>query len=221
MMARVCAEYLSAIAIPVGLSPIYYYPRGLGLAPLNVLAAIILPAMAIGLWLRRRDRPWTFFCAAWFALALLPESNLVPLAQLRADRFLYLPLVGAGIWVAIAGEAAIARCMPQPGRRRAYACAVATAAIAGFAVATRTSAAVWQSDTTAWSRVAARDPWAALAQLFLAHARRADGDPVGAAAAYRAALRLDPSLLDAAGGLAAVGGESDARPDAGAPVASR
>ena len=30
-------------------------------------------------------------------LTLLPESNLVPLAQLRADRFLYLPLFAVAV----------------------------------------------------------------------------------------------------------------------------
>ena len=90
-----------AIFLPLGLSPIYYYPPGTAFTPLNALALIAIVAAGVFLVARRRHLPWTFFCFAWLALALLPESNVFPLAQLRADRFLYLPLFGPALWLAI------------------------------------------------------------------------------------------------------------------------
>ena len=172
------AEYLASAMVKSrrrqssNLAPIYYYRRALALEPLNLLALGALAALAVWLVVRRRRVPWTFFCAAWFGVALLPESNVAPLAQLRADRFLYLPLLGAAIWFAIGLErlprlvAAPVWAAPLPGRLAGAALVIACA------LATHASAAVWRSDVSAWTRVAERHPWSATAFLLLGHAHR-------------------------------------------------
>jgi hypothetical protein len=197
MIARVTAEYLTATFVPVGRSPIYYYQRSLALQPLNLLALLALSALAVWLVARRRRIPWTFFCAAWFAIALLPESNIFPLTQLRADRFLYIPLLGVAMWVAV-GFARWPAPAAAPGWAARLPARVAAAAlVGGLALATHASAAVWRSDVTAWTRVAERHPWSSTAFLLLGHARLGADDPAGAAAAYRRAAELRPDYADA------------------------
>jgi len=198
MMARVTTEYLSAAFVPVGLSPIYYYRQGSAFAPVNVLAALILVAFTAWLVVWRRRAPWTFFCFAWFVLALLPESNVVPLAQLRADRFLYLPLLGATVWIAVV----LARIQAQqrPSRAialRAVPSAAAAALIVLLALQSRATAPIWRSDVTAWSRVVDCHPWCGTALLLLGHAYRAAGDAAAAEGRYHGALALAPGLADA------------------------
>ena len=197
MVARVTAEYLSAMFLPVGLSPVYYYQRALAFAPLNWAALAALGAFGGWVVVRRRQVPWTFFCAAWFAIALLPESNVVPLAQLRADRFLYLPMLALGVWIAVGIER-----LPSLGGVPAWAARL-PARVTGVALAsvlamtTAGSAAVWQSDVTAWTRVVAGHPWSAMAFVLLGHARLAADDRSGAEAAYLHAVKLAPDLADA------------------------
>jgi hypothetical protein len=197
IMARIAAESLTAMFLPIALSPIYYYRRAFALEPLNWLALAALTTLAGWLTVRRRRLPWTFFCAAWFAFALLPESNLMPLAQLRADRFLYLPLLGAAVWLAVGLERLPALLAAPAWARRLPARLTAAAVVAVLAVATHASAAVWRSDVTAWTRIAERHPWSSTAFLLLGHAQLADGDPAGAEAAYRHALALAPDLAEA------------------------
>src|SRR5262250_1451644 len=53
MLARVTAEYLGAIFVPLALSPIYYYQSALAWQPLNLLAVAALVALAAWLIARR------------------------------------------------------------------------------------------------------------------------------------------------------------------------
>ena len=153
MMARVTAEYLTAMFAPFARSPIYYYQRSVALQPLNLLAVVALSALAVWLVARRRRVPWTFCCAAWFAITLLPESNVFPLTQLRADRFLYLPLLGAAMWVAVGFAQLSALATARPWAARLPARIAAAALVAALALATHASAGVWRNDVTAWTRV--------------------------------------------------------------------
>jgi len=191
-VARATLEYVLAVLLPVGLSPVYYYQRALAFAPLNFAALALVLLVPVWLLRRRRAWPWTFFSAAWFALALLPESNVFPLATLRADRFLYLGMVGVGVWFAIGFEG-----LAAAAGRRGPAVAVAAAVVALLAALTHASAGIWRDDVSAWTRVAERHPWSSLAAVMQGHAYREAGNPSAAEAAYREALRRQPLRTEA------------------------
>ncbi|HTY87075.1 MAG TPA: tetratricopeptide repeat protein [Candidatus Acidoferrum sp.] len=78
-----------------------------GLALLAVLVAIGFAAA------RNPKLALLGFGLLWTGLFLLPVSNLVPMMQYMAERFLYLPLIG---W--LMGLAAIAAVAPRPSRVR-------------------------------------------------------------------------------------------------------
>jgi protein O-mannosyl-transferase len=99
-MFPVAPEYLRLLC---GLPPFcfdYSYMQG---APLHsalsggvlggVLLVLFFSALAAWLW-RRPQWRMSAFGLLWVALFLLPVSNLVPMAQYMAERFLYLPLMG-------------------------------------------------------------------------------------------------------------------------------
>ena len=75
------------------------------LVGLVLLAGLIL----VGAWAWRK-RKWSLvgFGLLWTGLFLLPVSNLLPMMQYMAERFLYLPLVG---WLLVLG--AVLLNMPQ------------------------------------------------------------------------------------------------------------
>jgi len=81
-----CVDYNYMVA-----EPPYAFLSG------RVLGGLALALLAAGLavWLWRRPR-WrlTAFGLAWIGLFLLPVSNLIPMMQYMAERFLYLPMMG-------------------------------------------------------------------------------------------------------------------------------
>jgi len=192
MMSRVALENVTALLLPLNLSTIYYYPRADVYAPLNFAAFAAILLAGAYLIVRRRRHPWTFFCVAWIVLVLAPESNIVPLAQLRADRFLYLPVIGFGVWVAVAVERLYAA---VPRWRRAVA-GIAIFLVGTLAALTRDSASIWRNDVTAWTRAVERNPWCGLAYQMLGVAEFDAGQPLRARVAFERALSLNPRLVE-------------------------
>lgn len=88
-----------------------------------------------------RKPPWRTvgFGLAWFALFILPVSNLVPTMQFMAERFLYLPMVG--ILLAIGAALLYAQ------QSRALAIA-AVAILACWTVIAWQRAAIWRDPVT-------------------------------------------------------------------------
>ena len=56
-------------------------------------AALLVLCVGLGTWLWRK-RDLAVFGLLWLGLFFLPVSNLVPMMQYMAERFLYLPLIG-------------------------------------------------------------------------------------------------------------------------------
>jgi tetratricopeptide (TPR) repeat protein len=67
-------------------------------------ALVLIGAVSLWLWIRRREYTLAAWGWAWFLVALLPVSNLVPIPAFMAERFLHLPFAGlTGAVVALAG----------------------------------------------------------------------------------------------------------------------
>lgn len=195
IVARATLESTVAVFLPLDLSPIYYYQPGSAYTPLNALALLAIVAAGVFLVVRRRRLPWTFFCFAWLALALLPESNLFPLAQLRADRFLYLPLFGPVLWLAI-GIDRLPRVEMSGQPRKLPAIAIAAIVVVILGVFSRSSAGVWHDDVSAWERVVVRHPWSATARMQLGVAHASRGDAKAAELQFLEAVRLRPEMAE-------------------------
>ncbi len=93
--------YLSKIILPVSLAPEYTFQLSESLwQPWSLLSLALLGgAAAIAVSIRRR-LPLVSLGIGWFLVFWLPVSNLVPVAYLAADRYMYLCLPGIGLVVA-------------------------------------------------------------------------------------------------------------------------
>lgn len=201
VVGRVTAEYFADLFLPIALSPIYYYPRAIVYAPLTIGAAAVLLAASVFIVLRRRSHPWTFFCFAWFAVALAPQSNIVPLAQLRPDRYLYLSMIGFGIWIAVVLDRT--RSLgPGPCRIEKRGRWLGVALLLFFASLTVSNARFWRDDISAWQRIVWKHDRAALPRVHLASAYRDAGLPARAEQTLLEARRVDPDLPQVHWGLA-------------------
>ncbi len=192
MVSRVTLEYVDALFLPVNLSPIYYYPKDLAYSPLNVLALVLIVAVCGWVTVRRHRYRWSFFCLWWSLLVLFPESNLLPLAQLRADRFLYLVIVAFGLWIALGIHRA--RQTWSTGWGRMCSRLAAPVLVGVLAALTYRSAGVWHDEVSAWNRVRERHPWCAMAHNMAGQASYDAHDWFGAERSLRESIRLSPQL---------------------------
>ena len=118
-----------------------------GLVVLAFAAAIVVAA--------RRGQRGVAFGLAWFALALGPVSNLIPVPIPAAERFLTLPL--AGIALAAASAAASLSERLLPARWRALR-ATGIAVLVAFAVVVNLRHGAWRDDATLWVDTVAVNP---------------------------------------------------------------
>jgi tetratricopeptide (TPR) repeat protein len=224
--------YLEKIVWPTGLAPFYPFPReGTSLALAATGAAVLIGFTAAALRLARRA-PWLLVGWLWFAGMLVPVIGLVQIGlQARADRYLYLPLIGLSIAVAWGLPDALS------GFRRARRLlpAAACAAIGALAAAAWVQVGVWRDTVTLFEHTLAvtRDNFIAHHALAAAYTRSGrlaearqhfeetirlkpdwpaphfelaslldrQGEPEGAIALYQAGLREQPANPVAQGNL--------------------
>ena len=96
-----CVAYLGKAVAPFGLTVFYPHP-GSSLPIERVLLAVLAIAVATVLAVRfARTRPWLAVGWLWFLGTLVPVLGLVQVgSQAMADRYTYIPLIGASIAVA-------------------------------------------------------------------------------------------------------------------------
>ncbi|HTE17880.1 MAG TPA: tetratricopeptide repeat protein, partial [Armatimonadota bacterium] len=125
--------------------PDYSFMRGGSalLTPANLAGLLLLTGTAVlflwGVW-RRGTHGAVALGLGWLGLALFPVSNLVPMMQYFAERFVYLPLVGA----LIAG----AGLLSVLAARRPKVVPAAAALVAVWAVVATGESAKWRNEQT-------------------------------------------------------------------------
>lgn len=184
---RIQGLYLLQMLLPLRLSPMYP-PRLFAPAVDAVFAASLTALAAIGIagLAAIRRAPVAAAALLWWAAAMAPVSNLYPLYNPMADRYLFLP----GIGMALAAAAWFGRLRGRVVLRAAAAATIAAAAL----LAARTAAylPVWRSNLAVWTSVVAEMPDNPTALANLAHALYERGDHVRAAATGERALAAAP-----------------------------
>jgi Tfp pilus assembly protein PilF len=198
---RSYADYAIDAFWPSGLAVFYPYRADelTGAASIAACAAVVLVS-ALALWIGAARRH-LFVGWFWFVGTLVPMLGLVQMgSQARADRYLYLPLIGLAL--AVGGEAR-ELAQRRPALRRAIAGA-GVVAVAALAVTAYRQVGYWRDSTTLFAHAAAvtRDNLAA--QTMLAKAYRQRGDLARAEQALDTALEIDPESGNARADLALV-----------------
>ncbi|HEX7052145.1 MAG TPA: tetratricopeptide repeat protein [Longimicrobiales bacterium] len=173
------ADYGPAVILPVDRLTTQ---GSLGLA----LGAIVL-ATAVAAW---RRAPLISVAVLWFAITILPVSNiLVLVGVMLAERTLYLPSVAIAL---AAGALARYTRRDQPHRRTVLA-ALALLALTAGAVRTWTRNPVWKSTQTVVRDLFRHHPESFRAQWILGRLLIDDGKTEAGLHLYRRAAALVPS----------------------------
>lgn len=169
-----CADY-SYPALPIASLP----------HALAALVALALLAAAAWRW-RALGLP-----LAWFALTIVPVSNLVvPIGVLMAERLLYLPSVSVCLAGGLGLAALAERARPPLARATLGAVAVA------FAAMVLARNVDWQTPLSLWRDTVAKQPRSALAHANLALSCLTVGDDACARAELAEAVALNPLRSD-------------------------
>jgi tetratricopeptide (TPR) repeat protein len=195
-MLPVFCRYLGMLFWPVDLS-LLYFPVIHRVPDVQVLAAAFLLSLLAwgGVKLFRMDRRFGFWVLV-FWLGLAPVSQIVPLATLMNDRYLYFPLLGAAALFAC-GMAALRDRLNRVRPNWWYLPVVLPLVLAGSVSFLRV--AVWRDPVVAWRDTVAHSPHAERAVEKLAEAYQFATPPQYQEAldGYRRVTAMNPAASNA------------------------
>ena len=186
------SAYLGQMFWPMNLS--VFYPH-LPVPPWQVVSSTLLWACLTVLCLRQaRPRPWLLVGWAWFCVMLLPVIGLVQVGwQARADRYTYLPLIGAFIMLAWG----VAEFFPRSRACRLCPILGAALVLGACLAVTRLQLKHWQNSVALFSHALKVTSGNWLAHNNLGTALAEQGKMDEAVEHFRAALQLNPAYDDA------------------------
>lgn len=194
------AHYVFLTVWPRTLAAQYYgaFDPASGFSDPRVIPAVILLlALSVGsLWLIvRTTHRVAGFGVAWFLVTLLPASQIIPHHEIVADHYLYLPMFGAGLFLAgglIALERAGARELWQ--RVALGACIVAIALLAARSVVRERD---WLDEATLWEATYKAVPQSPRAAYNYGLVLTNRGEHQRAIPYYEETIQRDPTFVKA------------------------
>jgi protein O-mannosyl-transferase len=191
------AAYLGKTFWPAGLSIFYPYhglpPFGHWVSALAML--ILITAMSVG---QMKRRPYLLVGWLWYLGTLVPVIGLVQVgSQAMADRYTYLPLVGAFIMVVWGLTDLLDGCR----LRRPIRGVISGSVIVALVVLTQIQVGHWKDTQTLFDHALRHTDRNFMAHQILAEGMSKAGDLAGAEKHYRETIRIMPSFKQAYTGL--------------------
>lgn len=203
-ISRVAATYIKWMIFPEGISAIpsgqpYLVSASLFDPAVLFSLALIIACFAVIIKTYKSSREVSFF-ALWFFLALLPVSNIVPIPNHIASRYLYLPSAGFCILLAV-----LLNKLPAT---RIFSAGLAVIFLVSYSSITFISNFTWRNNIVLYSKMAKEFPENALVHLDLGDAFKRRGLPERAVSEYKTAISLNPALGEAYNNLGATLGDA-------------
>ena len=200
------ADAITRIANAIRIWPEYvrllFYPRHLVadyspgvIMPVDGFESLVVLGLVVGIAILLLGavawRRWQISLPIfWFAITILPVSNLIfPVGILLAERTLYLPSVAIAVLAAGLAQAVTHR----PGQLRTAGIVAFAAVVVAFSIRTWTRNPVWKSTETVIADLAASHPESFRVQWVLAGNLMREGRVDEAFAHYAVAAELNPS----------------------------
>jgi len=187
-MSKVFATYIKWLFFPVGIHATL--PENNPLVSYSLMDPWVLPSIAllascffIAIIMRKRSKEISFGIF-WFFITLLPVSNILPITNYIASRYLYIPIVGFCLLV----PTILFRSNQLRHARRV----IIVTFLVFFPMFTLIRNIAWKNDTVLWLEMVENYPNNALAHSNLGLCYRRSGFIDKAIKEYRLALSLDP-----------------------------
>jgi protein O-mannosyl-transferase len=190
---EVLLRYVGQLLVPLRLVAEYSDytdPVRRGLTDPLVAAAFACWALVgVAAWMAFKRKNFVLVsAAAWFAVSILPTSNLLfSIGTIRGDRLLFFPSVGFVLALAWALDW-VAR------RNQVVGWVLLAAVLAGYATRTVRRNQDWKSREALWPVTVADIPGSEIAWTYMGDIHRDRGDRPAAEAAYKTAFELRDRL---------------------------
>jgi len=186
-MTKVVGEYLNTLFWPTQLSNHYTVITTDHLMSQGVVVSVLwLVAWALVTWRAWSVRRWSVFALAWFLICLSPVLQIVPHPTVRADRYLYIAMLGIFALVALLlhkNRAAFVTVGP-----------LSAVCLLGLTLARIPD---WHDAKTLWTDCVKKNPQSAIGYYSLAGCAIAEKDWPTADAQLRKCIDLKPDFAEA------------------------
>ena len=189
--ARVLVHDVRLLVAPVGLKVDYDFRISSSPLEWPVALSLVLLATLTALIVLSRSRTLRFF-SLWFIVTLAPVLGFIPIANLVAERYLYLPSIGCAGAAAWVMAKAANRTEGREGLRRAGLVFICFALLA-LSVLTFQRSGIWRDDLTFFREMVEVTPTSHKGYGSLGIAYLGRGDVDLAVEALREAVKLGPS----------------------------
>ena len=204
-VARIWVRYLTVMVYPETLLADYSYdafPVSLSVNEPEVWWALaVLGATAVSVWGLARWRSLCGYGGLWMLITILPVSHLIPIKEIAAEHYLYVPLFGFCLIVGIVLDALCGKPTSILGRRAVLRPLVGTMLVvlllAGAVTRTVIRNRDWVDEETFWSATILTAPRCARAHYNLAGVYKQQQRRIDAAREFAAVLALSPQHVDA------------------------
>ena len=184
------ALYLGKVCAPIGLSAHYPYDARGWPVLIVVGSAVLLIGISTVAWQARRRHPYIAVGWLWFLGVLVPLCGILIVGtHNRADRYMYIPIVGVLIVITWAIRAATAK-LNTPTPALIFAALVV---LSGYSVATWRQLPHWQNEKTLAEKMLDVHDWNPMGHYLLGSALESEGDILGALEHFQRQLQLVPN----------------------------
>lgn len=149
--AKVFLLYLRLMLLPFNQNADYNLPLTTSAGFAVLISVLLIVSVAVLLLKARKKNPAVTFFGLWFLIALAPESSIFPILDVAVEYRLYFPAVGF--------IAALVSFLPERlflEKKLAVGAAAAIVLLSGVLTFNRN--AVWATEVSFWSDVAAKSP---------------------------------------------------------------
>jgi tetratricopeptide (TPR) repeat protein len=159
------AAYLGKMAVPLGLSPFYPYPKPREvtlLSPRYFFAVILVVGISTVLLVTAKKQKVWLSAWGYYVVTLIPVSGIIQVGtQAMADRYIYLPSLGPFFLLGLSTAWVWARADSlKKGRQSAkwFTVAVGISLLISLSIVTLKQIVIWKNSMGFWSYVIAKEP---------------------------------------------------------------
>jgi len=183
------AIYVGKCFAPIGLSAIYPYDlRGWSALTVAGSTALLIGMTAIA-WFTRRRHSFIAVGWLWYLGVLFPMSGIIIVGtHNRADRYMYLPIIGVLIVISWGCCIAAKRINLPTALLRTAAILV----VIGYTIAAWRELPNWENEKALATKVLDAHDWNPMGHYLMGYALEGEGDIAGALKSYQEQLRLVP-----------------------------
>jgi len=188
LLPRLLVEHVRLLIFPFGL----HAERTLGTSPSIIVGWVCFaPILALTLFTLTKIRH-ARVSVAWFALALLPVMNFVPLANPVAERYLYMPSLGFIFSVVAFFDYMITQQHVNVNLRRIASTTIIASTLTVFVCHSFGAGSTLETDLSLWRNVLVHEPVNAKARNNLALTYDGHGEVEKAIQQYETNTQLHP-----------------------------